>query len=63
MQTGSKRILKKMKQGYIYRSEQVKHIVNHIKSSPYPVVVCGDFNDIPGPTPIIKNINYYPMLL
>ena len=47
MQTGSKRILKKLKKGYIYRSEQVKHIVNHIKSSPYPVVVCGDFNDIP----------------
>lgn len=47
MQTGSKRIFKKLKQGYIYRSEQVKHIVQHIKSSPYPVVVCGDFNDIP----------------
>ncbi|MDD3330073.1 MAG: endonuclease/exonuclease/phosphatase family protein [Bacteroidales bacterium] len=47
MQSGSKRILKKLKQGYVVRSEQVKQIVEHIKSSPYPVVVCGDFNDIP----------------
>ena len=41
------RILNKLKIGYKARNKQVKTIVEHIKTSPYPVVVCGDFNDPP----------------
>jgi endonuclease/exonuclease/phosphatase family metal-dependent hydrolase len=41
------RILKKIKTGFSKRSVQVDTIVNHIKLSPYKVIVCGDFNDTP----------------
>jgi len=37
----------RMKEAYIQRAEQVEIMASHIKSSPYPVVVCGDFNDTP----------------
>lgn len=37
----------RMRQAYIQRAEQVDILVEHIKSSPYPVIVCGDFNDTP----------------
>ena len=43
----AKRIMKKLKKGYMARSKQVNAIIEHIKNSPYPVIVCGDFNDIP----------------
>ncbi|MEL6945801.1 MAG: endonuclease/exonuclease/phosphatase family protein, partial [Bacteroidota bacterium] len=29
------------------RSTQASEIVDHIKESPYPVIICGDFNDVP----------------
>jgi endonuclease/exonuclease/phosphatase family metal-dependent hydrolase len=44
---GSIRILKKIRNGFAKRSVQVDTIVNHIKTSPYKVIVCGDFNDTP----------------
>ncbi|MGL4364200.1 MAG: endonuclease/exonuclease/phosphatase family protein, partial [Bacteroidales bacterium] len=31
----------------IKRATQVEHLSIHINSSPYPVVLCGDFNDTP----------------
>lgn len=37
----------RMKQAYIQRAEQVEILARHISSSPYPVIVCGDFNDTP----------------
>jgi len=37
----------RMRQAYIQRAEQVDILVKHITSSPYPVIVCGDFNDTP----------------
>lgn len=40
-------IAKKLKFGFIERAKQVDHLLSHIKQSPYPVIVCGDFNDIP----------------
>jgi endonuclease/exonuclease/phosphatase family metal-dependent hydrolase len=40
-------ILKKLRTAFLIRSEQVEMVVSHIKTSPYPVVVCGDFNDTP----------------
>jgi endonuclease/exonuclease/phosphatase family metal-dependent hydrolase len=37
----------KLKQGSIRRSLQVKMLIDHTKTSPYPFVVCGDFNETP----------------
>ena len=41
------RILKSIKENQKVRAEQIKSITEHIKGSPYPVIVCGDFNDTP----------------
>lgn len=43
----TKNWLKQLRRGYDNRREQVLKVVEHIKSSPYPVVLCGDFNDVP----------------
>ncbi|MEQ9442407.1 MAG: endonuclease/exonuclease/phosphatase family protein [Cyclobacteriaceae bacterium] len=40
-------IFHKLKSGFISRAGQIDHLLTHIESSPYPVAVCGDFNDIP----------------
>ena len=42
-----KSIFSKMKKTYVTRGAQVQAIAKHIRSSPYPVFVCGDFNDNP----------------
>jgi endonuclease/exonuclease/phosphatase family metal-dependent hydrolase len=44
---GGKAILKKMKTAYTMRALQVNNILPEIESSPYRVIVCGDFNDVP----------------
>jgi endonuclease/exonuclease/phosphatase family metal-dependent hydrolase len=36
-----------MKSSYINRANESKKIKDHINSSPFPVIVCGDFNDTP----------------
>jgi endonuclease/exonuclease/phosphatase family metal-dependent hydrolase len=36
-----------LKQGFARRAEQAIVVKEHINSSPYPVIVCGDFNDTP----------------
>ena len=36
-----------MKRSYKKRAVQVDIIQKHIKKSPYPIIVCGDFNDTP----------------
>ncbi len=43
----SKNILSKLKSGFIKRQKQSNAIKNEINKSPYPVIVCGDFNDVP----------------
>ena len=45
--SGSMRMFAKLRSAYLVRCIQVDSIVNHIDSSPYPVIVCGDFNDTP----------------
>jgi len=40
-------ITRKLKNAFVARAGQSRIIAGHIKSSPYPVVVCGDFNDTP----------------
>ncbi|MBN2166389.1 MAG: endonuclease/exonuclease/phosphatase family protein [Marinilabiliaceae bacterium] len=40
-------IFSKVKNALKQRANQSKTIANHIKNSPYPTIVCGDFNDTP----------------
>ena len=40
-------ITKRMKNSYKKRSEEVDVIKEHMGTSPYPLIVCGDFNDTP----------------
>jgi endonuclease/exonuclease/phosphatase family metal-dependent hydrolase len=42
-----KLVLNRMKSAFIKRAEQADDIANHIQNSPYPTIVCGDFNDVP----------------
>ena len=35
----------KLKSAFIARGEQVNILNNHITTSPFPVIICGDFND------------------
>jgi vancomycin resistance protein VanJ len=37
----------RMRQAYVQRAEQVDILVKYINASPFPVIVCGDFNDTP----------------
>ncbi|MBI5219254.1 MAG: endonuclease/exonuclease/phosphatase family protein [Bacteroidia bacterium] len=43
----SKKIFRKLKKAFMKRAQQVDIISEEIKKSPYPVIVCGDFNDAP----------------
>ncbi|WP_423737041.1 endonuclease/exonuclease/phosphatase family protein [Chitinophaga caseinilytica] len=40
-------ILYKMRDAYVRRSRQAVIVADFIRTSPHPVVVCGDFNDTP----------------
>ncbi|MCS6967805.1 MAG: endonuclease/exonuclease/phosphatase family protein [Cytophagales bacterium] len=42
-----KDVLKRLKYGFRQRSQQVEIIAKHVSVSPYPVVLCGDLNDLP----------------
>ncbi|MEX1188574.1 MAG: endonuclease/exonuclease/phosphatase family protein [Bacteroidia bacterium] len=44
---GPQRIIGRMRKAYIRRARQTAIISSHIAESPYPVIVCGDFNDPP----------------
>lgn len=43
METG----ISKLKIAYSKRADQARKVIEHMENSPYPVVVCGDFNDTP----------------
>lgn len=43
----SKNIISKMKAGFAKRKVQSERIKEAMNASPYPVIVCGDFNDVP----------------
>ncbi|HEV8283977.1 MAG TPA: endonuclease/exonuclease/phosphatase family protein [Chitinophagaceae bacterium] len=43
----SRNIFSKIKKGITYRSIQANVVKKIIKLSPHPVVLCGDFNDVP----------------
>jgi endonuclease/exonuclease/phosphatase family metal-dependent hydrolase len=43
----SKSVISKLKKGFFKRKIQAERIRAEIDNSPYPVIVCGDFNDLP----------------
>ncbi len=43
----SKSIISKIKKAFIKRSVQARFIRDEVNNSPYPVILCGDFNDVP----------------
>ena len=43
----SKQVISKLKQGFIDHAQEIKFIEQWVLSSPYPVLVCGDFNETP----------------
>jgi endonuclease/exonuclease/phosphatase family metal-dependent hydrolase len=43
----SKSLINKFKTGFLKRQVQADRIKAEIDRSPYPVIVCGDFNDVP----------------
>lgn len=45
--SNSKTIFSKLRRGFEKRSLQANSIHEQLSQSPYPVVLCGDFNDIP----------------
>jgi endonuclease/exonuclease/phosphatase family metal-dependent hydrolase len=40
-------IYRKLQSAYVKRADQARRVVDHIQTSPYPTIVCGDFNDTP----------------
>lgn len=43
----SKNILRRMKRAYVKRARQAESIKENMRKCPYPLIVCGDFNDSP----------------
>ena len=44
---GSRKIVGRLKRAFIKRAEQVDSVARSMSQAPYPVIVCGDFNDTP----------------
>ncbi|HVM87537.1 MAG TPA: endonuclease/exonuclease/phosphatase family protein [Puia sp.] len=43
----SKSIIKKLKRAYGFRAVQAESVRKAMDASPYPSIICGDFNDVP----------------
>ena len=43
----SRNIVSKLKRAFLKRGIQAEKIKDEINKSPYPAIVCGDFNDVP----------------
>ncbi len=43
----SRKIISKFKNAFVARASQAREVAMRIQTSPYPVIVCGDFNDTP----------------
>ena len=43
----SKNILRRLKRAFVKRATQAEIIAEHINICPYPIILCGDFNDTP----------------
>jgi endonuclease/exonuclease/phosphatase family metal-dependent hydrolase len=47
LKKGFSTIYHRLSNAFVKRSVQSKIVLSHIEKSPYPVIVCGDFNDSP----------------
>lgn len=47
LRSGGARILKRLRDAFIRRADEVDRIVEHMAHSPHPIVFCGDLNDTP----------------
>jgi len=47
LQPQEQKIYTRLKNAFINRSSQVEQLAKKVNESPYPVLVCGDFNDTP----------------
>lgn len=47
MVEASRSILKKLRNGYRYRGSQADLVREQLDASPFPAMICGDFNDVP----------------
>jgi endonuclease/exonuclease/phosphatase family metal-dependent hydrolase len=47
LKSGGMRILKRLRKGIRLRADEVEQIAEHMRKSPYPVLYCGDMNDVP----------------
>jgi endonuclease/exonuclease/phosphatase family metal-dependent hydrolase len=43
----SRTILRKLRNGYRFRETQAQLVRRKLSESPFPVIICGDFNDVP----------------
>jgi len=50
----SRSIVSKLKRGYMSRYKQAELVSEKIKESPYPSLICGDFNDVPNSSTYFK---------
>ncbi|MEO8414167.1 MAG: endonuclease/exonuclease/phosphatase family protein [Ginsengibacter sp.] len=50
----SRAIVSKLKRGYVSRYQQAELVSQKIKESPYPSLICGDFNDVPNSSTYFK---------
>ena len=44
---GSKKIVYKLRSGYVSRYNETELVSEKLRESPYPAIICGDFNDVP----------------
>lgn len=51
---GSRTLISKLKRGYQFRYEQAVLVNAKISESPYPVILTGDFNDVPNSSTYFK---------
>lgn len=56
---GAIAIYRKLRGAFEKRAEQARRVVEHLQGSPYPIIVCGDFND----TPMSYTYNQFQLLL
>ena len=47
LEKGIKGIVERMKSSYKKRAKEARVIKEHMQSSPYPIILCGDLNDTP----------------
>ena len=45
--TGLTNLVRKLRPAFLTRAEQALAVKKHMRESPYPIVLCGDFNDTP----------------